>query len=238
MNATSSERLPVRGSLGYTLRREAVDEFYSRQVLQVPGGSRVLDLGGTRLRKRGEFDVDRYEVDVIYVNLAADKGPHVVADAAHLPFAETCFDVVICAELLEHVQDPPQVLAEAQRVLRPGGVLLITVPFLYRVHGDPCDFGRYTEHYWHVHLERLGFGSLTIERQGLFWSVWADMWREALAQSGRSGWLRWRPLRGLAAVLFRCVRRRVRTIERRPEYRAHPRWSSYTTGYGIRGVKL
>jgi SAM-dependent methyltransferase len=52
----------------------------------------------------------------------------VVADARHLPFADGEFDVVIAAEVLEHIHDDRAAIAELGRVLRPGGVLAVTVP--------------------------------------------------------------------------------------------------------------
>lgn len=50
------------------------------------------------------------------------------ADALGLPFADHCFDVVICSEVLEHIGPYREVLAEVRRVLRPGGVLVASVP--------------------------------------------------------------------------------------------------------------
>lgn len=52
----------------------------------------------------------------------------VVADARNLPFDEAEFDVVIAAEMLEHIHDDSAAIAELGRVLRPGGVLAVTVP--------------------------------------------------------------------------------------------------------------
>ncbi len=51
-----------------------------------------------------------------------------VGDALNLPFADHCFDVVICSEVLEHVVAYRDVLAEIRRVLRPGGALIASVP--------------------------------------------------------------------------------------------------------------
>jgi SAM-dependent methyltransferase len=51
-----------------------------------------------------------------------------VADARQLPFADGAFDVVIAAEVLEHIADDDTAIAELGRVLRPGGVLAVTVP--------------------------------------------------------------------------------------------------------------
>ena len=52
--------------------------------------------------------------------------------------------------------------------------LLVTVPFLYRIHGDPYDFGRYTNHFWQVVLTQLGFHAPIIEPQGALASVLVD----------------------------------------------------------------
>lgn len=99
---------------------------------------------------------------------------NVQADAAYIPFADASFDAVICSELLEHVFQPIQVVEEAYRVLRPDGVLLLCVPFLYRIHADPYDYGRYTDYYWQRVLQETGFCRITVERQGLFFSVLLD----------------------------------------------------------------
>jgi len=51
-----------------------------------------------------------------------------VADAARLPFPDATFDAVICSEVLEHVEDPAAVIAEAARVTAPGGLFLFSTP--------------------------------------------------------------------------------------------------------------
>lgn len=53
-------------------------------------------------------------------------------------------DVVLATETLEHVLDPAQFLSEADRVLKPGGTLILTVPFAARWHFIPYDFWRFT----------------------------------------------------------------------------------------------
>ncbi|MDZ7687007.1 MAG: class I SAM-dependent methyltransferase [Gammaproteobacteria bacterium] len=51
-----------------------------------------------------------------------------VSDGQHLPFADQTFDKIICSEVLEHIHDYPAVLDEIVRVLRPGGILAVSVP--------------------------------------------------------------------------------------------------------------
>jgi SAM-dependent methyltransferase len=62
---------------------------------------------------------------------AGGQGHAVVGDGLALPFPDRCFDKVIAAEVLEHVPDDSAVLAELARVLRPGGVISVTVPRWY-----------------------------------------------------------------------------------------------------------
>ncbi|NEI68816.1 methyltransferase domain-containing protein [Rhizobium lusitanum] len=68
----------------------------------------------------------------------------VAFDGTTIPFPDACFDTLLCTEVLEHAVDPVTLIAEMHRVLRPGGTLLVTVPFAARVHHAPYDFNRFT----------------------------------------------------------------------------------------------
>lgn len=68
----------------------------------------------------------------------------VTFDGSNIPFPDADFDHVLCTEVLEHVADPAALVAEMRRVLRPGGTLILTVPFSARVHHAPHDFHRFT----------------------------------------------------------------------------------------------
>jgi len=72
--------------------------------------------------------------------------PDVFADGANLPFADSTIDHIVCLEVLEHVRWPDKLLAEVARVLKPGGQLFLSMPFLYPVHDAPHDYQRYTSH--------------------------------------------------------------------------------------------
>jgi len=56
------------------------------------------------------------------------------------------FDFVLCTEVLEHTLNPFAAVQEIYRLLRPGGLALITVPFNFRIHGPLPDCWRFTEH--------------------------------------------------------------------------------------------
>lgn len=67
-----------------------------------------------------------------------------IADAHDLPFSDQSFDMVVAIEVFEHLKKPHVAAAELNRVLRPGGSGLITIPFMFHVHGSPDDYQRLT----------------------------------------------------------------------------------------------
>jgi SAM-dependent methyltransferase len=102
-------------------------------------GRRVLDLGcrygaPTRAYARGN-EVIGVDVDREALAEAAKLGIETQwADVDEpLPFDDASFDVVVAGELLEHVRDPARLVSEAQRVLRPGGRFVGSVPNAFRL---------------------------------------------------------------------------------------------------------
>ena len=69
----------------------------------------------------------------------------VIGPLEAMPFADAVFDTVICNAVLEHVRSADKVFAELARVLRPGGHMMLAVPFLQPFHPCPGDYRRYTQ---------------------------------------------------------------------------------------------
>jgi SAM-dependent methyltransferase len=116
--------------LGTSYRRKRVDADLAAAAAHF--GGRVLDVGGAR--RRGAFRPPPGARWVV-ADLERAHRPDVCADVQALPFRDGAFDAIKATELLEHVPDVGRTLAECRRVLRPGGYLVITVPFLERLHG-------------------------------------------------------------------------------------------------------
>lgn len=73
-------------------------------------------------------------------------GVSVVCDIGDkLPFANAIADIVLITNVLEHVREPNVLLSECHRILKPGGIVIGTVPFMIQIHQRPYDFYRYTE---------------------------------------------------------------------------------------------
>jgi SAM-dependent methyltransferase len=80
----------------------------------------------------------------VNVDLFAAPGVDVRADAARLPFPDATFTRIECDAVLEHVPHPEAVAAELTRVLAPGGILHLVVPFCHPYHAYPEDYRRFT----------------------------------------------------------------------------------------------
>jgi len=82
-----------------------------------------------------------------YIGIDAAPGPYVdeVVQGEELPFDDASFDLVLCTQVLEHVEDPVAVLSEIHRVLRPGGAALISTHGVFLFHPDPPEAG---SDYW------------------------------------------------------------------------------------------
>ena len=82
---------------------------------------------------------------LVALDIHGFEGVNVLADAHNLPFKNNSFDNIIMISLLEHVQEPHRVIKEAWRVLKNNGTIVIHVPFMYPIHGDPNDYYRFTD---------------------------------------------------------------------------------------------
>lgn len=119
---------------------------------------RLLDVGCGRKPYRTLFDVDEYiGLEIESAETRARGVADVFYGGSEFPFPSESFDVVLCNQVLEHVFTPFEFLSEINRVLRPGGTLLLTVPFVWDEHEQPNDFARYTSFGLGHLLENTGF---------------------------------------------------------------------------------
>ncbi len=112
-----------------------------------------------------------------YIGLDHFGTPHglsevnVIGDALALPFDKDSFDSVVSFQVMEHVSEPGKYLSEAFRVLRPGGYMLLTTPFMWGEHEQPSDYYRYTRYGLRYLAKRAGFTVVSIEPNTGYWAT-------------------------------------------------------------------
>lgn len=94
-------------------------------------------------------------------------------DVNDLKFPDNSFDNVVCLEVLEYVSDINISVKEISRVVKPQGVFICSIPFMYRVHEDSC---RYTDIYLNNLLSSY-FSSVNIYPIGNFYTIILDIVR-------------------------------------------------------------
>lgn len=87
-------------------------------------------------------------------------------DGSAFPFEDNSFDRCICIEVLEHTIDPDLLLSEIYRVLKPGGSVMLTVPWSARRHHTPHDFQRFTLEGLKLKFAKSAFSQVEIADRG------------------------------------------------------------------------
>jgi SAM-dependent methyltransferase len=82
------------------------------------------------------------------------------------PVGDRSVDAILCTETMEHVPDTRGFLAQAARCLKPGGMLLLTVPFAARWHFIPYDYWRFTPSSLNLLLTEMGFTDIRVYARG------------------------------------------------------------------------
>ena len=139
-------------------------EYEAIGQLEITG--QVLDYGGGQAAQPNRL-LARAD-DVMSANIDPKMSPtHIVEPDEPLPFAQGAFDYVVSFNTLEHIYDPYAAMEEIFRVLKPSGLAIIAVPWIFRVHGHPDDYTRATPSWWQETCRRIGFSAL--ELQPLVW---------------------------------------------------------------------
>ena len=88
-----------------------------------------------------------------------------------LPIEDSVADTVMALSVLEHLCDPEVMLGEALRILKPGGSLILHVPWQWWIHEAPFDFYRYTPYGLRYLIERAGFTDIAVAPESGFFTM-------------------------------------------------------------------
>lgn len=108
--------------------------------------------------------------DAVYDNKFIDF----VGSGLHAPVKSGSFDTLLSIQVLEHVPDPGTLISESARILKTGGVLVITAPFIYSLHSQPHDYFRYTT-YGLQQLLKTHFEIIDLSKKAKFFASLIQM---------------------------------------------------------------
>lgn len=134
------DRLWLRSyNLVNRLSRRGIDEHVSANLQDVCGLALNLGCGSRALA----FPTGLQEVSL---DISRRRSPDIQGDACSLPFVDHVFDAIVSTEVLEHLHDPQGAVDEIWRVLKSGGIAIITAPFMFQIHDAPYDYFRFTRY--------------------------------------------------------------------------------------------
>ena len=143
-----------------------------KQVISIVASQvhgKILDIGcmDQYMKRHLDESCDYTGLDYLEtVSQIYDTRPDVFGDAQCLPFANDSFDSVLLLDVLEHVPAPGQCVAEIRRILKPSGVCVIHVPFMYPIHDAPFDYQRWTIHGLGQLMSKSGLKIVSMEAVG------------------------------------------------------------------------
>lgn len=84
--------------------------------------------------------------NLINLDIDPDRNPDFVCDVTNPQLDAGCFDVIVMCEVLEHTSDPHAAVKGLKHLLRPSGLLILSTPFIFPIHGRPFDYFRFTKY--------------------------------------------------------------------------------------------
>ena len=149
-------------------------ELFVQEVRQSSQKPQILIVGaGTK--GGGTMAIwENQDLSVVGIDIYVSPNVDIVCDAHYLPFLAETFDGVWIQAVLEHVVEPIKVVAELERVLKPGGLVYAETPFMQQVHEGAYDFTRYTvtgHRYLFRSFEAIRFGGNHGAEVAMAWSI-------------------------------------------------------------------
>ena len=133
----------------------------------------LLDAGCGMQRYKDIFKFETYTG----IEINPRFNPDVVGDLRAMPFCDSKFDSILNNQVLEHVDDIDKVFSEFYRVLKPGGFLCVTIPFIARLHEEPRDYWRISEYGLRYLMNKHNFREISIINMGGFLTTQAYLWQ-------------------------------------------------------------
>lgn len=150
-------------------------DMITQSIVQYAKGKLIdVGCGEMPLKKTAMGVVEQYDTFDIEERV---KGVSFVGSILDMNMIKNgSYDTVLCFSVLEHIRDPFRALDELARILKPGGVLIMTVPHLFRLHEEPHDYFRFTHYALQFMLKERNFDIIQLDRCGTLLSFLAHQW--------------------------------------------------------------
>jgi len=163
------------------------EAWLEKTLLRIPKGQRILDAGAGELQYKKfcqhldyvSQDFGRYEgkgdASGLQMGSWDNSRLDIVSDITNIPVESASFDAVMCVEVFEHLPRPIDALKEFARILRLGGILIITVPVSSLIHFAPFYFyNGFSRYFFERFLQEEGFDLVELTPNGNYFDYIAQ----------------------------------------------------------------
>lgn len=164
----------------------------------------IIDIGAGRQTVRPFLQENSQYIAIDYYDTSLNwykHKPDLFADAQHLPLQSLKADTVLLLDVLEHLPRPTQAIAEIHRILKPQGILILSIPFLYPLHDEPLDFHRWTKYGIKQLAQQNDFKIKHLTITGEPAETAAMLYNIALCKAGLS-WLQSKSMKSILLITY------------------------------------
>ena len=173
--------------MSVSINEQSRIDWVAQELKKIPAGLTILDAGaGEQQYKKYCSHLNYVSQDFAAYNPTSDQHGlqmgswdygklDIVSDIVSIPRPDQTFDAILCTEVFEHIPDPIAAVKEFSRLLKPGGILILTAPFCSMTHFAPYHFATgFNRYFYETHLSLNGFSIGSITPNGNYFSYMAQ----------------------------------------------------------------
>ncbi len=190
--------------MAYAIKNILINRIHDRVVADCGARhlrGRIVDIGcGTKPYAAALSSYVQAHIGVDHAASPHDRAKvDLLGTAYDIPSGPGTFDGAICTAVLEHLEEPEKAIRECHRVLKPGGIAIYSVPFIWHLHEEPRDFFRFSKYGLRYLFEKAGFELVEMRPLSGFFTTFGTLLSYYVCRLNR-GPLRWLRLIDLACL--------------------------------------
>ena len=146
-----------------------------KQFVSVYARGKILDVGCGNKPYETLFNTTKEKYVGCDVVQSSENKVDVISKATEIAFESNSFDTVFSTQVMEHVDNSDLMMSECNRVLKPGGIFILSVPLCWELHEEPYDFFRFTKYGLKELCDRNNFEVIEIVPNGGKWAAIMQM---------------------------------------------------------------